>query len=171
MSKLISVRLNREIARLQPRDVQSAKQFRPAARIIRQRAMEPFVRGSRSAGRPAWPPPRLPALATSMSGTVISTSGLRRAARPTPGTAPTPSRRAAASSSTNGNGAIEATQATDGKLTVHAERIAKASSDEAAKQLLAKIEIVESVKPDAVRLETRAPKGFMRGGAEVKLTR
>ncbi len=67
----------------------------------------------------------------------------------------------------NGNGAIEVTQATDGKLSVHAERIAKASSDEAAKQLLAKIEIVESVKPDAVRLETRAPK-VMRGGAEVK---
>jgi hypothetical protein len=68
----------------------------------------------------------------------------------------------------NGNGAIEVTQATDGKLSVHAERIAKASSDEAAKQLLAKIEIVENVKPDAVRLETRAPKGFVRGGAEVK---
>jgi hypothetical protein len=67
----------------------------------------------------------------------------------------------------NGNGAIEVTQATDGKLSVHAERIAKASSDEAAKQLLAKIEIVENVKPDAVRLETRAPK-VMRGGAEVK---
>jgi hypothetical protein len=68
----------------------------------------------------------------------------------------------------NGNGAVEVTQATDGKLSVHAERIAKASSDEAAKQLLAKIEIVENVKPDAVRLETRAPKGLMRGGAEVK---
>ena len=67
----------------------------------------------------------------------------------------------------NGNGAIDVTQATDGKLSVHAERIAKASSDEAAKQLLAKIEIVENVKPDAVRLETRAPK-VMRGGAEVK---
>jgi DUF4097 and DUF4098 domain-containing protein YvlB len=67
----------------------------------------------------------------------------------------------------NGNGAIEVTQAADGKLSVHAERIAKASSDEAAKQLLAKIEIVENVKPDAVRLETRAPK-VMRGGAEVK---
>ena len=67
----------------------------------------------------------------------------------------------------NGNGAIEVTQATDGKLSVHAERIAKASTDEAAKQLLAKIEIVENVKPDAVRLETRAPK-VMRGGAEVK---
>jgi len=67
----------------------------------------------------------------------------------------------------NGNGAIDVIQATDGKLSVHAERIAKASSDEAAKQLLAKIEIVENVKPDAVRLETRAPK-VMRGGAEVK---
>jgi putative adhesin len=68
----------------------------------------------------------------------------------------------------NGNGGIEVTQASDGKVSVHAERIAKASSDEAAKQLLAKIEIVETVKPDAVRLETRAPKGFVRGGAEVK---
>ena len=62
----------------------------------------------------------------------------------------------------NGNGAVEVTQATDGKLSVHAERIAKASSDEAAKQLLAKIEIVENVKPDAVRLETRAPKAHAR---------
>lgn len=68
----------------------------------------------------------------------------------------------------NGNGAVEVTQASDEKLSVHAERIAKASSDEAAKQLLAKIEIVEHVKPNAVRLETRAPKGFTRGGAEVK---
>ena len=51
---------------------------------------------------------------------------------------------------------------------MHAERIAKASTDEAAKELLAKIEIVESVKPDAVRLETSAPKSFRRGGAEVK---
>ena len=68
----------------------------------------------------------------------------------------------------NGNGGIEVTQATDGKLSVHAERIAKASSDEAAKELLKKIEIVETVKPDSVRLETRAPKNFLRGGAEVK---
>lgn len=68
----------------------------------------------------------------------------------------------------NGNGGVEITQATDGKVSVHAERIAKASSDEAAKQLLAKIEIVETVKPNAVRLETRAPKSFGRGGAEVK---
>jgi DUF4097 and DUF4098 domain-containing protein YvlB len=68
----------------------------------------------------------------------------------------------------NVNGLVDVAQSTSGKVEVHAERIAKASTDEAAKQLLTKIEIVETVKPDSLRLETRAPKSFGRGGAEVK---
>lgn len=68
----------------------------------------------------------------------------------------------------NGNGAIEASQGTGPTVEVRAERTAKASTDEAAKALLAKIEIVETVKADSVRLETKAPKTFGTGGAEVK---
>jgi DUF4097 and DUF4098 domain-containing protein YvlB len=68
----------------------------------------------------------------------------------------------------NGNGSVDVTQGSAATVEVHAERIAKASSDEAAKALLARIEIVETVKPDAVRLETRAPKSSGRGGTEVK---
>jgi hypothetical protein len=70
----------------------------------------------------------------------------------------------------NTNGQVEVLQGTGPKVEVSAEKIAKASSDEAAKDLLGKIEIVETVKPDAVRLETKTPKTFGSGGAEVKYT-
>ncbi len=57
----------------------------------------------------------------------------------------------------NGNGFITV-EATDGtSVEVRAEREAKASSDEAAKALLGKIEIHEERRPDEIRLETRAP--------------
>jgi hypothetical protein len=70
----------------------------------------------------------------------------------------------------NTNGMVEVLQGTGPKVEVSAEKIAKASSDEAAKDLLGKIEIVETVKPDSVRLETKTPKTFGSGGAEVKYT-
>jgi hypothetical protein len=70
----------------------------------------------------------------------------------------------------NTNGQVEFLQGTGPAVEVSAERIAKATSDEAAKDLLAKIEIVETVKPDSVRLETKTPKTFGPGGAEVKYT-
>jgi hypothetical protein len=70
----------------------------------------------------------------------------------------------------NTNGLVEVLQGTGPKVEVTAERIAKATSDEAAKDLLSKIEIVETVQPDSVRLETKTPKHFGAGGAEVKYT-
>ena len=70
----------------------------------------------------------------------------------------------------NTNGLVEVLQGDGPKIEVSAERIAKATSDEAAKDLLAKIQIVESVTADSVRLETKTPKTFGPGGAEVKYT-
>lgn len=70
----------------------------------------------------------------------------------------------------NTNGLVEVLQGTGPKVEVSAEKIAKASSDEAAKDLLSKIEIVETVKPESVRLVTKTPKSFGSGGAEVKYT-
>jgi hypothetical protein len=70
---------------------------------------------------------------------------------------------------TNMNGAISATPAEGGAVEVRAERIAKASSDEAAQEFLKKIQIVETATADHVRIETKAPKGsFGRGGHEVR---
>jgi Toastrack DUF4097 len=70
----------------------------------------------------------------------------------------------------NTNGTIEVSQGTGPAVEVTAERIAKATTDAAAKDLLAKIEIVETAKPDSVRLETKTPRTFGPGGAEVKYT-
>jgi DUF4097 and DUF4098 domain-containing protein YvlB len=54
------------------------------------------------------------------------------------------------------------------KVEVKAERLAKASSDEAARELLKQIEIHEEIAPDSVKIETRAPKTRGRSGHEVK---
>ena len=68
----------------------------------------------------------------------------------------------------NINGAITVEPAEAGsKVEIRAERIAKASSDDAARELLKKIEIVEDVKADAVRVQTKAPSGW-GSGHEVK---
>lgn len=58
----------------------------------------------------------------------------------------------------NVNGRITAEPATDGKVTVEATRIAKGSTDEAAKELLAKLEIKEEVSDTRVRVESRPPR-------------
>jgi hypothetical protein len=69
----------------------------------------------------------------------------------------------------NVNGTITLESAgAGGKTRVRAERIARATSDESAKELLQKITIDESVTPDVVRLETRAPSGWRSGQHEVK---
>jgi hypothetical protein len=68
----------------------------------------------------------------------------------------------------NANGSIEITQGEGPGVSVRAERTARASTDEDAKALLQKVQIVETVAPDSVRLETKAPKSFGRGGVEVK---
>ena len=69
----------------------------------------------------------------------------------------------------NVNGTINASPAAGGQVEVRAERIAKASSDEAAQELLKKIEIAETASADRVRLETKAPRQqFGRSGHEVR---
>jgi len=68
----------------------------------------------------------------------------------------------------NVNGQVQVEQATGSEVEVRAERIAKASTDEAAKELLGKVEMAETKMADGVKLETRAPKNWGRGGVEVK---
>ena len=68
----------------------------------------------------------------------------------------------------NINGGITVEPAAEGgNVEIRAERIAKAGSDDAARELLNKIEIVEDVKPDAVTVQTKAPSGW-GSGHEVK---
>jgi hypothetical protein len=68
----------------------------------------------------------------------------------------------------NLNGSIVVEAASGSSVEVKAERIAKASTDEAARELLQKIEIREQVTGDTVRLETHAPRGGMATNHEVK---
>jgi hypothetical protein len=68
----------------------------------------------------------------------------------------------------NVNGQVQVEQATGADVEVRAERIAKASTDEAAKELLGKVDMVETKSADSVKVETRTPKNWGRGGVEVK---
>lgn len=68
----------------------------------------------------------------------------------------------------NVNGPIEVSAAEGTSVEVLAERTAKAATDEAAKELLDKVEIAEQVAPDAVRLETRAPRTWGRSNVNVR---
>jgi len=70
----------------------------------------------------------------------------------------------------NVNGRITAEPATDGKVSVEGRRTAKGSSDEAAKENLAKLEIREEVSPDRVRVESRPPRLSGFGGHEIEWT-
>ena len=69
----------------------------------------------------------------------------------------------------NTNGTIEVDPSADGQIHVRAERLAKAATDEAAKDLLKKIEIRELVDSVAVRLETRSPSGGFLSGGQTKV--
>jgi DUF4097 and DUF4098 domain-containing protein YvlB len=70
----------------------------------------------------------------------------------------------------NVNGKITA-EATDGaRIEISAERTAKASSEEAAKELLGKIEMREEVGEGRVRIEVRAPRFNGGGGHEIQWT-
>jgi DUF4097 and DUF4098 domain-containing protein YvlB len=70
---------------------------------------------------------------------------------------------------TNINGSVTVEPSGDAqKVEVKAERIAKASSDDAARELLKQIEIHEEIAPDSIRIETRAPKTGGRTGHEVR---
>ena len=71
----------------------------------------------------------------------------------------------------NINGGITVQPAAAGApLEVKAERIARSSSDEAARELLKKVEIHEEATADRVLVETRAPKTWGSDGHEVKYT-
>ncbi len=68
----------------------------------------------------------------------------------------------------NDNGAIDVVEGT-GDVEVRAERTAKASSDEAARALLGRIEMREDVTPNRVRVEAKLPSGTgMHQGVTVK---
>src|SRR5687767_1218460 len=70
----------------------------------------------------------------------------------------------------NVNGRITAEQ-TDGKdVVVEGRRTAKARSDEAAKEMLAKLEIREEVGGSTVRVESRPPRMSGFGGHEIEWT-
>lgn len=72
----------------------------------------------------------------------------------------------------NTNGPIEVRASTGDQVEVVAERIARAGSDGAARELLQRVEIVEQVSPDSVRLESRVPSGggLFGAGTEVRYT-
>jgi hypothetical protein len=67
----------------------------------------------------------------------------------------------------NVNGTIVATPADGAQVEIRAERKAGASSQEAANDLLKRVEIRESVTPAKVRLETKAPP-MLGGHVQVK---
>ena len=70
----------------------------------------------------------------------------------------------------NVNGRITAEPATDGKVSVEGRRTAKGSTDEAAKEALAKLEIREEVSGERVRVESRPPRLSGFGGHEIEWT-
>jgi Putative adhesin len=68
----------------------------------------------------------------------------------------------------NINGLVEVEAASGEKIEVKAERIAKSSSDDAAREALKNLEIVETVGTDSVKLQTKQPSTFGRTGYEVR---
>lgn len=68
----------------------------------------------------------------------------------------------------NVNGRITAEPATDDKVTVEGRRTAKGSTDEAAEENLAKLEIREEVSGERVRVESRPPRMRGFGGHEIE---
>ena len=70
----------------------------------------------------------------------------------------------------NVNGRITVEPAADGKVTVEGHRTAKGSTDEAAKENLAKMEIREEVSGDRVRVESRPPRLSGLAGHEIEWT-
>jgi hypothetical protein len=69
----------------------------------------------------------------------------------------------------NTNGKVEIEGVDGSTVEVHAVRIAKAATDEGARQLLPRISIKEDIKPDRVSIETERIAGIMIGaGFEVQ---
>ena len=65
----------------------------------------------------------------------------------------------------NANGRVEVDAGEPGTVEIHAERIAKGSTDEAAKQLLPRITINEDIKPNRVAIATVRMAGVMIGAS------
>src|SRR4051794_28330159 len=74
----------------------------------------------------------------------------------------------------NVNGKIDIEPSTGNTVEVNAEKTARAGSSDAAKEALGRIEIVETVSPSSIRIETRVQKqtgGLMsRGSQQVHYT-
>ncbi len=70
----------------------------------------------------------------------------------------------------NTNGKISAEPAEGDSIEVSGVRTAKASSDEAAKELLGKVEMREEVGPSSVRIEVRTPRFSGMSGHSVEWT-
>jgi hypothetical protein len=70
----------------------------------------------------------------------------------------------------NVNGRITAEPTDGAAIEVRAERIAKAASDESAKELLERIEMREEVSADKIRVEVRPPRISGPSGHEFKWT-
>ena len=67
----------------------------------------------------------------------------------------------------NVNGLVQVEPGTGPAVEIRAERHAKASSDEAAKDLLGKVQMLEDIKPDSVRVEAKPPKTFMAASNQI----
>jgi hypothetical protein len=63
----------------------------------------------------------------------------------------------------NANGAIDVTGIDGSTVEVKAERIAKAATDEGARELLPRIKITENATPDRIVIETEKMSGIMMG--------
>jgi hypothetical protein len=70
----------------------------------------------------------------------------------------------------NVNGRIQAEPSTGATVEVSSQRIAKASSDDAARDLLSKVEMREETGSERVRVEVRAPRTFGISSVEVQWT-
>jgi DUF4097 and DUF4098 domain-containing protein YvlB len=69
----------------------------------------------------------------------------------------------------NTNGEIDVAPGDGAQVEVTAERIAKAATDEAARDLLKDVRIEEQASPDRVRLETKTPPGMTRLGGSTEV--
>src|SRR5580704_10616971 len=70
----------------------------------------------------------------------------------------------------NSNGKLEVEGVEGDMVEVRAERIARAATEAAARELLPRIEITEDVRPDRDAIETRRPSGILIGGVEARTT-
>jgi Putative adhesin len=70
----------------------------------------------------------------------------------------------------NVNGRIVAEASAGSAVELVGERTARASSEDAARELLEKVEMREEVGPSQARVEVRAPRHFGRGGVQVQWT-